>query len=79
MVCDYNDVLDHRGECKRKHTDCYCKSEYKPVCGVDGQTYFNKCVLNCANMRVDYNGVCLKVEDDCRKMVGERLHGVNIY
>lgn len=36
-----------------------CIELWKPVCGVDGQTYGNECKLNVAGVELDYEGECV--------------------
>ncbi|KAG6450649.1 serine protease inhibitor dipetalogastin [Manduca sexta] len=61
--------LRHEGRCKRDtvqvaHLEpCTCTREMKPVCGSDGATYSNPCLLNCATqanhqLSVKHAGPC---------------------
>ncbi|MCA9828188.1 MAG: amicyanin [Nitrosopumilus sp.] len=35
-----------------------CTLEWAPLCGVDGVTYGNSCMLDAANVKLDYSGEC---------------------
>ncbi|CAH2044128.1 unnamed protein product, partial [Iphiclides podalirius] len=47
--------VSHEGECRAKRQaaelaqHCTCPRSAKPVCGSDGNTYTNPCLLNCAS------------------------------
>lgn len=37
---------------------CKCNQTYSPVCGADGQTYGNACIMGCENVPLASTGVC---------------------
>jgi len=39
-----------------------CTMQWDPMCGVDGETYGNSCMLDAADVKLDYAGECLVVE-----------------
>ena len=36
-----------------------CTMQWDPMCGVDGETYGNMCMLDAADVKLDYRGECL--------------------
>ena len=36
-----------------------CTTQWDPMCGADGKTYGNSCVLAAANVKLDYAGKCV--------------------
>jgi hypothetical protein len=36
-----------------------CTMQWDPMCGVDGETYGNMCVLDAADVKLDYQGECV--------------------
>ena len=43
-----------------ENADCPCVMIYKPVCGRNGVTYSNICILNCEKVQFAYLGNCQK-------------------
>ncbi|MDH3834223.1 MAG: Kazal-type serine protease inhibitor family protein, partial [Nitrosopumilus sp.] len=39
-----------------------CTMDYVPVCGIDGKTYGNLCMLNVSDVKLDYEGECVVAE-----------------
>lgn len=49
MICTYTSSkaeLAYEGECEATPS-CHCPHIYNPVCGNDGETYDNSCLMGC--------------------------------
>jgi len=57
IVISPDDVIKPRITIQENLT--VCTMDYTPVCGVDGTTYGNLCMLNASDIKLDYNGECL--------------------
>ena len=47
-----------------------CTMQWEPMCGVDGETYGNLCMLDASNIKLDYEGECVVAEPE-PEVVGE--------
>jgi hypothetical protein len=54
-LCKGTDIK-YYGKCK----DCNCPEILNEVCGVDGNTFMNKCFADCQNVKVLRNGKCFR-------------------
>ena len=44
--------------------ECVCTFQYDPVCGINGVTYGNSCVANCAQVKINYSGECRSTDSN---------------
>jgi len=41
-----------------------CTMQWEPMCGIDGETYGNLCMLNASDVKLDYEGECVVAEPE---------------
>lgn len=51
--CEDEVSISPMGQLKTSSSDCICRKDYIPICGSDGVTYPNPCMMNCAVFKND--------------------------
>jgi hypothetical protein len=61
IAMDPDDIIEPRlVSIEEKAT--VCTMQWDPMCGVDGETYGNMCMLDAADVKLDYQGECMTKE-----------------
>jgi len=56
-------------ETMEKSEQMICTSQYDPVCGISGETFSNRCVLESAGGIFDYKGECVGTEPELQRKI----------
>jgi len=56
-------------ETMEKSEQMICTAQYDPVCGINAETYSNRCVLESAGAVFDYKGECVGTEPELQRKI----------
>ncbi len=70
IVASPDDIIEPRVIPLEERTTV-CTMQWDPMCGVDGETYGNLCMLDAADVKLDYAGECVVAEPEVMEEVME--------
>ncbi len=62
VAMDPDGIIEPRVVVMAEEKSGACTLQWNPVCGVDGVTFGNMCMLNAADVKLDYPGACIDTE-----------------
>ena len=65
-----NDIIEPRAV-SMEEKPTVCTMQWDPMCGVDGETYGNSCMLDAADVKLDYPGECVVEEPMVEEVMEE--------
>jgi len=68
IVISPDDIIEPRVITPVEEKPIVCTMQWEPMCGADGKTYGNLCMLNAADVKLDYSGECETIEMETKQI-----------